>query len=184
MNLSKSAVVSSLLIFIWIPFLCMSQVHYQTISLEELVRSSPYIFLVRAENPSFSVTKIKIHSKLLKELGIQEKLIKKVPDFERRIGHYRIQEVLKGSWDQKSISVLPANFINSLELHILYYGTGLSVSPIYLSYNSPQNLNEENQDFIIFLHRSSRPAMFEWTTVGSLESIDRKEEILNLISKQ
>ncbi|MBM9501106.1 hypothetical protein JWG44_12670 [Leptospira sp. 201903071] len=179
MNLSKK--ITFYWILLWSPFLCMSQIHYQQITLEELVRSSPYIFLVRAADPSFSVTKIKIHSKLLKELGIQEKLKKKVPDFERRIAHYEVQEVLKGSWDQKTISVLPANFVNSLELHILYYGTGLSISPIYLSYNPPQEVNEENQDFIIFLRRSSRFETFEWNTVGSIESIGRKEEILDLI---
>ncbi|MBM9579204.1 hypothetical protein JWG45_18835 [Leptospira sp. 201903070] len=161
----------------------MSQIHYQQVTLEELVQSSPYIFIVSAATPSFSVTKIKIQSKLLKELGIHEKLQKKVPDFERRIAHYEIQEVLKGSWDQKTISVLPANFLNSLELHILYYGTGLSISPIYLSYSSQQSekIDTENQSFIIFLNRSSRFEMFEWRVTGSLESEERKKEISNLI---
>ncbi|WP_244939971.1 hypothetical protein [Leptospira adleri] len=182
MNLSKNALV--FILCLWIPFLCMSQVHYQTITLEELVRSSPYIFSVRAADPSFSITKIKVHSKLLKELGIQEKLRNKVPDFERRIAHYEVREILKGQSNQKTISVLPANFLNSLELHILYYGTGLSVSPIYLSYNPSREINEENQDFIIFLRPSSRFETFEWTAVGSLESLDRKKEILELIQKK
>ncbi|RHX92737.1 hypothetical protein DLM75_06075 [Leptospira stimsonii] len=182
MYLSKNKFFLILFIFLWIPFFCMSQIHYQTITLEELVRSSPYIFLVRAASPSFSLTKIKIHSKLLKELGIREKLQKKVPDFERRISHFEILEILKGESEERTISVLPANFLNSLELHVLYYGTGLSVSPIYLSYHSSEEVNEEHQDFIIFLQRSSRFKMYEWNTAGSSESINRKKDILELIS--
>ncbi|RHX81560.1 hypothetical protein EHQ05_01740 [Leptospira yasudae] len=179
-------ILSKILIYLLLPFLCMSQVHYETIDLDDLIRSSSHIVLVRASDPPYSVRKVKIDSRLLKELGIQTKPKNKIPDFERRIYRYEVLETYKGNVETKTIEVLPANYEDSLELHILYYGIGLSKSPIYPAYRSSlsEEPNPENQNFILFLSVFHRTGEFEMSAIGGIESADKKEEILNKIGKR
>ncbi|MGJ4752491.1 hypothetical protein [Leptospira kmetyi] len=178
-------ILFKILIYLPFPFLCMSQIHYEKINLEELIRSSSHIVLVRPSDPAYSIRKIKIDAHLLKELGIQTKPKNKIPDFERRIYQYQILEVYKGNINEKEIKTLPANYRSSLELHALYYGIGLSKSPIYPHYESSLKETDEqqNQNFILFLNTTDTPGEYEYSVSGGAESSDKKEEILGLIRK-
>lgn len=178
-------ILFKILIYISFPFLCMSQIHYEKITLEELIRNSSFIVLVRPANPAYTIRKVKIDAKLLKELGVQTKLKNKIPDFERRIYRYEILEVYKGNINEKEIQTLPANYENSLELHALYYGIGLSKSPIYPHYESSisEETEQSNKNFILFLNSTGKTGEYESSVSGGAESENKKEEILELIRK-
>ncbi|TGL99948.1 hypothetical protein EHQ76_12825 [Leptospira barantonii] len=178
-------ILFKILIYLPFPFLCMSQIHYENITLEELIRSSSHIVLVRPSDPAYTIRKVKIDSKLLKELGIQSKPKNKIPDFERRIYQYQVLEVYKGNINEKEIKTLPADYESSLELHALYYGIGLSKSPIYMHYQSSisEDPEQTNQNFILFLNSTDKPGEYESSVSGGIESADKKEEILAIIRK-
>ncbi|WP_061247629.1 hypothetical protein [Leptospira noguchii] len=189
MILFKKRFQKPLRIFIWtgmlIPAICMNKVFYKKINLEEMIRASSHILLVRASNPSHSDQNIKINTKLLKKLGIKTKLKNKVPDFRIGIQHFKVIEVYKGNLEEDEIKVFPANFESNLYIHILYYGIGYSKSPIYHIYKSSQigGADLENQYFILFLNKMTHFQEFRWSVLGAMESVNYKEEILNLIRK-
>ncbi|WP_061243544.1 hypothetical protein [Leptospira interrogans] len=176
-------------IFIWIGMIvsaiCRNEVFYKKIDLEEMIRASSHILLGRISKPSYSDRNIKINTKLLKKLGINTKLKNDVPDFRVKIQHFKVAEVYKGNLEENEIKVFPANFESDLYIHILYYGIGYSESPIYHVYESSQirEADLENQYFILFLSNANYFHEFRWSFLGAMESLNYKEEILNVIQK-
>ncbi|TGK34338.1 hypothetical protein EHQ12_16550 [Leptospira gomenensis] len=167
------------------PVLCMSQIHYHKIELEELVDRSAYVFVVKPTNPSYTIRKIKIDAALLKERKIEIPRGKKIPDYEFRVNRYEVVETLKGGFSGTIIQVLPPELRHSLESHILYYGIGLSESPIYFSYEASSPIDWENGNYILFANVSSKnPEDYHWTVHGAAESVLMKEKISELIRKQ
>ncbi len=151
----------------------VSQIHYRSISLEALVRHSPYIFIVKRSKPETTIKKIPIH---------QDR--EKHPDFTHVTYHYEIVETLRGPKELTpggKINVLPANSDKEFSLHKEYYLEGLSVSPIYGSYRSAVDPNSAAA-FVIFvgLHDEEH---FQFTVLGAYEDIGRRKEILDLMKK-
>ena len=123
-----------------------SQTVYRSRTLEDLIRVSQYILVVKEAKPFFTVKEIDITPK-----G-KEKNKRKYPPFEKRIFHYEVIETLyhgagknsrgfvlpaeneSKSSIPKSIDVIQANMEERLELHILYYIDGFSESTIYKRY--------------------------------------------------
>ncbi|MDV6235382.1 hypothetical protein CH379_007050 [Leptospira ellisii] len=163
----------------------MSQIHYQKIELEELVDRSSFVFVVRPSNPAYTIRKIRIDSALLKERKIRLPRGKKVPDYEFRVNRYEVVETLKGEFSGETIEVLPPDLRHSMESHILYYGIGLSESPIYFSYEPASPIDWASGNYILFANASAKvPGEYYWTVQGAAESIPMKEKISELIRKQ
>jgi hypothetical protein len=149
----------------------VSQIHYHYVSLQDLVRRSPYIFVVKRAQPDSTIIKIPIHQDRDKH-----------PDFTHVTFHYEIIQTLRGPKELspgQKIDVLPANSDEEFSLHKEYYLEQLSVSPIYDSYRSGVDPNAAPA-LIIFvgLHDEKR---FQLIATNACEDVGRKEEILKMM---
>ncbi len=102
-----------------------SRVHYEQITLEQLVQRSPTIVVAHVGEPATQTSQIAV--------GTPDQ---KAPPFQRVQHRYVVDEVLRGAAILKGRTILvdEANFSEQLELHKRYYLEGTSKSPIYDRY--------------------------------------------------
>ena len=102
-----------------------NRVHYDQITLEQLVQRSPTIVVAHVGEPPTQTTQLAIG-----------KPDQKAPPFQRVQQRYVVDEVLRGAATLKGRTILvdEANFSEQLELHKRYYLEGTSKSPIYDRY--------------------------------------------------
>lgn len=149
----------------------MSQVFYQKKNLQDIIFEADFIITVKKSNPEKIIEKISIHSDE-----------KKYPPYSRTILYYDKMEVL---WEKEKtqetkgkIKVLHAKDDFYFSLHKEYYLQGLSVSFRENIYES--KLDSKTQKFILFLKKNTQ-GNWEFVCQGSIESIEKKEEVLKLI---
>jgi hypothetical protein len=152
----------------------VGQVHYENISLEQLISRSDYIFIARKLDPAYTTEEIKIHRD-----------IKKYPPFKKIIYHFNVIDELlnKGedSYKGKDIDVIPEDLETELKIHKLYYLEGIHKSPIYLNYESSADFSKSTE-LIVFLRLSS-DGQFAFAAGGAYEAVSKKQEIVKKIQR-
>ena len=143
----------------------MSQVHYEDISLEDLVGYAQFILVVEKEDPFENKETITFNSP-------------KCPDFEKISHNFKVMEIIK-SMDENlkpgdSIKAFQAFAELRLDIHKQYYLEGVSKSPIFPEYNSKSDF--ESPQLIIFLNMN-----LEFASIHAYEDIGKKEEIEKIL---
>jgi len=155
----------------------MSQIFYEYIDLEELIRSSGLILVVEVNNPFETYQKINVKGKLLK----------KCPPFNKYLHNYKVMEELYNNTGKsllnKNIKVSSATYELDLEAHRMYYIDGIMESPIYFAYNPGFDLYEKNT-VIIFINKVNDSEEYRYTYSFSYESLDKIEVIKKTILKK
>ena len=170
----KSA-VSFLLIFNFLAVkeAFVNQVHYDDISLTQLVDNSQYICVVKKCGVEYTIKEISIN---------WDK--RRYPPFREVINHFVVVEELLNNpgvpFVGKKIDVIPSDLDTKLEVHKMYYLKGIAKSPIYASYGTALNFDDA-EEMIVFL-RSHGKGTFAFVADGAYEDIAKKDEIMGLVN--
>jgi len=154
----------------------MSQIHYHSITLEEMVSGSSIIVTARQMQPFTSTVTIPLEKK-----NHEGKLVE-LPPYEKFYRHFEVTKILKDPMKEVKkgpVAVAEAHFENSLDLHIEYHLEGLARSPEYRSYNGEKDVSDL-AEAILFLHCFDELSFafdFSW------ESIDRIKEVKKFLNK-
>lgn len=138
----------------------MSQVHYEEVGLDELMRAE-FIAVV-------------------KDLKTEDKTVpvQGCPDFGFRVVTFEVLECLKGELP-KTITVEPSTFAMDRSMHIEYHVNDMMVSPIYQQFPA----GPRGESCIVFLRKGVQEP-YAFVVEGSWVPLERKEEILKKISSQ
>ncbi|WP_282081094.1 hypothetical protein [Aquimarina algiphila] len=164
------------LVFTLILCLPMSRDRRVSVSLHDILqRPSTIVVKVKKNNP-FSVQ--------------QEEKVKKGlmsgPNFIHPIHHYKVEEILyKGNEANQinigqDISVRRANFRTHLRRHKMYHLRKMRKSIYTYHYEKEMDITTVNQA-IIYITYQEEDKVFEYVVQGAYDSIDKKENILNLL---
>ena len=152
----------------------VSQIHYQYISLENLIQQSRLILVAKKLNPFTTEEEIEIH-----------KNREKYPPFKKVISHFNIiKELYNGcgnSYKGMDIKVEGANSDLNLKLHKKYYLQGMGVSPLLTLYES--GVNMYNADMMIVFLSCLDDGRIKFSSDGGIESLKKEKEISKLIKK-
>lgn len=153
----------------------MSQVHYEFLTLEEMVHHSSCIIVAKKNDPFISSEDIDITR------GASFSEEEMPPPYRKLTWSFDVLKTLKGKKFIKKgrIQVTEAHFDASLKVHTSWHIDGMSRSPSYQAYNSGTDISDLDEA-ILFLHHYKE---FHFALDFSWESIDRKKEIKKLIRK-
>ncbi len=149
----------------------LSQVHYESISLEQLVARSE-IIVVATPAGDAKTTKVAVG--------------KDAPPFSYSQRPYRVSDVLKGSLsakDKKRLWVAGANLTQQFSLHKRYYIDKVSKSPIYERYEAATPVGSGPR--LLFLRRTEfqgRPKMIA-SVFGAEEQLAQRAAVEALVNK-
>jgi|GEM_PF-2787233 len=153
----------------------MSQIHYQFLSLEEMIRHSSCIVVASKNVPFISHEDIDITR------GIKFSEEEKPPPYKKLTRSFNVLEILKGKKIIKKgpVQVIEAHLDASLKVHTSWHLDGMSRSPSYQAYNSGTDISDLDKAILFMNHYKEFHFAFDF----SWESIDRKKEIKKLIRK-
>lgn len=156
----------------------MSQVHYREVTIEEVVKNSGVIVVVKAAKPFFTEKIFPIHEDQ-----------KKYPPYHQITHHYKIVKILS---DKRGvlktgqvINVDQTTASNDFESHRMYYLEGFSESPIVYAYRREGRVsnNLEEGNHILFLNGPTPENLFRFTNEFSFDDEDMEDQIMRLIRK-
>jgi len=153
----------------------LSQIHYEDVSLKDLVSKAQFILVVEKTEPFLTTEEIPIHRNS-----------EKYPPFKKYTYHFKATEELynKSGISQigKQINVLPGDLETDLTIHKLYYLEGIAKSPIYAKYNTRADFFKADK-LILFLRRYDEKNL-EIIADGAYEDLSKKNEIMDLIKNK
>lgn len=153
-----------------------TQVHYENVSFEDLVRQSQVIVVVRRAEPGTRDVKIPITG----PAG-------PYPDYGYQLDRLVVVEVIKGSGVKPGVTVElgPATAADDLHLHRSYYVEQIGKSPIYFSYESSLGWDKKPETWLEFMHpcRVEAEDHFCRTLTGAREDIARRGDVEKLLAK-
>lgn len=179
-----------IILFLFISSAPGNKVFLRTIPLEQLVRLSDMILVVRPLKPFMASESIKIPGYNKRESS------KIIPDFQThslnvevlRVVSDRLHKNLTGA----KIAIYPAYAQEGLYLHTKYYAEGIAKSPLNYRYDSilsEESLEKENE-FVAFVTyswtREGGQTDFEFTAARSFdraEVIPKVEEMLKKVNQ-
>ena len=147
----------------------MSQIHYQFLTLEEMVRHSTCIVVANKNDPFITSEDIDITG------GIEFPEEEKPPPYRKLTRSFTVLEILKGKKIIKKgpVQVPEAHLDASLKVHTSWHIDGMSRSPSYQAYSSGVDISDL-AEAILFMHHDKE---FHFAFDFSWESVDRKKEI-------
>lgn len=158
----------------------LSQVHYESISLAQLIERSEMVLIVKMAKPGQRQIQIPIG---------KDKKGQEAPAFVRVQTRCEVQRALTAAGAElvgKTIEIDGANWQDTLSMHKVYYLEGMGISPIYERYHpaerpDPQALEEESKGapFIVFLRREvyEKKAGFAFVVEGAVERLKNRAAI-------
>lgn len=151
----------------------MSQIHYQLLSLEEMVKHSSCIVVATKNDPFITSENIDITR------GIKFAEKDTPPPYRKLTRSFEVLEILKGKNNIKKgpVLVTEAHLDASLKIHTSWHLDGMSRSPSYQAYNSGIDISDLDQAIIFLNHYEGFHFAFDF----SWESTDRKKEIKKMI---
>lgn len=165
-----------LCIILLAPLLKANQIHYEYMSLEELVRSSDLIVVAKKMTPYWSTRKIEVKC---------YSSAKKSPPYTQIVYHMTIKEALFDKSGEKlagkNIRIQMPDDESQIELQRKYYCEGISKSPIYRAYKRPAEVDDEDVQ-ILFLKKED--GFFYYTAERAQESMRKKEQIVEMIKNK
>jgi len=154
----------------------LTQIAYDPISLEELVRDAAVIVVARPATPARRSKKIPIAPAGHKPDA------EKWPPFARELTRWQIVEVLRGDKLAAGavVEIDEAYFDTRLRVHRDYYVKHLGKSPIFRRYAAPAD--DAAPERVLFLGRGEGGGL-AFAADGAVESVGRKAEIVALMAK-
>jgi hypothetical protein len=160
----------------------VGRIHYDQVTLEELVRQSPLVVAGRLEG--FSPVEVPLTS-------VKGEDRKKHPPFSYSLCVFDAVEVLKSDGPGKiegRIDVQPAHLGTKFSVYKKYHLEKVSKSPIYEVYGQRKPL-EKGQRYILFLswgsdlgpEREAGGPLFRFTADNAFEAAGEEPNILRLI---
>ena len=135
----------------------VSQIHYQTVTLAELVERSELILIVKSAKPAQRQINIPIGAPGPDSLVAAGQQKKEAPAFVRVLSRCEVLGALSKAGAElvgKTIEIDSAHWQETLALHKSYYLEGISESPIYERYQPAEPVPEpEPRPSIVFLRR-------------------------------
>jgi len=180
----------------------MTQINFQNIPLEQLVKMSEYVLIVNKGKPFIVEEKISIlpgDSNFLDNNNppyyeppyhdrepAKDQKNKNYPPYGRQLFRFQITEILFSSNPELAVNaeivVSEAHGDRKLRLHKAFYLEGARISPIYVSYESSLNhaIYGGADKVIIFLsHHDDR---FYFICENAYESVRKRKKIIKLIN--
>ena len=159
-----------------------SQVHYRTITLDELARRTTHVLFVRRLKPFFTTETVDITPKGKRPDPAQ------YPAYRRPVYRFQVERALRLPKDEKlpkQIEVVSANDEANLELHRKYYVEKIGRSPIYESYESPTSRKAEAAErAILFLVQArAKPPRFRYVVQGAAELVSEEPRVKRALAK-
>jgi hypothetical protein len=120
----------------------LGRIHYDEVSLDDLLGMSPTIAVVRPAEPSTESRTI--------ELG------EGIEPFTYALMHYEVVEYLRPAREAKPGERLVVTGFDqaNFDLHVMYYAHGVSKSPLWPRYEAKHPPADPSESMIVFLHRS------------------------------
>lgn len=179
----------------------VTQIHYQEVSLEDVVNRSGYIFVAKRATPFVTTELISILPKGSDFIGKNDppyysppyhdpapgerQEAKNYQPFTRVLYAFEIAEVL---FPEKAdiqvgerISVMQAYNAQKLDLHKMYNLEGKRKSPLYQRYAASVNLMDEDVPESLILFVSQPGGRFEFAFEDAYETHENKARVLKLI---
>ncbi|MFO0577465.1 MAG: hypothetical protein U1A78_25965 [Polyangia bacterium] len=164
----------------------VSQIHYQTVTLAELVERSELILIVKTAKPAQKQITIPIGTPGPNSLVAPSQQKKEAPAFVRVLSRIEVQGALSKDGAElggKTIEVDSAHWQETLALHKSYYLEGISESPIYERYQPAEPAAEpepQDRSFIVFLRREGASG-YAFVVDGAVERIRNRAAIEKLL---
>jgi hypothetical protein len=155
----------------------LSQIHYQDISLQDLVDRSALILVVKTAKPGQRQIQIPIG---------KDRSNKPAPPFTRVQVRCEVQAALSegaAALVGKTLEIDGAHWEQSLSMHKRYYLQGMSISPIYQHYRAaeePTDAKDPGAPYIVFLRREGKDG-YAFTVDGAIEHVNQREAIEAII---
>jgi hypothetical protein len=152
-----------------------NMIHYDDISLEDIVHVSTMILIVKKDSRFIIEKRILVRCKTSS---------KTCPDYIMTTHRFMVTDEMKNTTGRKlvgqTIEVHSANESTEMLVHELYYCEDRAKSPIYKRYNTECALDKENTVIIFLMERDDQ---IGYTAQQSYESLHRKDEIAAEIGK-
>lgn len=162
----------------------LSQIHYQIISLKELMERSEFVLVVKLAKPSQRQIQVPIG----KDRRNQE-----APAFVRVQTRCEVLRALAPAGTTgaelvgKTLEIDGANWQETLAMHKIYYLEGIGESPIYDRYEPADRAGAQTQEpepkdapFIVFLRREGKSG-FAFAAEGAVERLKNRAAIEELL---
>lgn len=155
----------------------VGQIHPKSITLEQLIRRSECILVVKKAKPFTRIVKTELDD------------TKRYPPHESPRFSYKVVEVLKDESDAKpavgaKIEVVPAHDRMMLNLSRRYHLEGVHKSPILEFYNDGAARVEKREKFIIFLRRNGEERNYVFAAGDAVDDIGKKSVIDSALDLQ
>jgi hypothetical protein len=152
-----------------------NRIHYDDISLKELVHDSSMILIAEKDRPFVVEKKIPVRCK---------SITRSCPDYTMTMHRFNVTSEIKNTTGRKfvgqKLKVHSANERTEMYVHELYYCEKIAKSPIYKRYNTECAIDKENTVIIFLMERDDQ---ISYTAQQSYESLHRKDEIAAEIGK-
>jgi len=158
----------------------MSGGEYVEITLDEVIKQSDVIAIVKSSRPASVVEEVLIH-----------KDQQKFPSFKRYISLFEVVDILYKNDNVASlenvilsngiiIKVLPAAYNKELDLHRRYYLEGDTKTIGINKYKDYDNKFKKLKEWIVFLRYNAQEKMLEFTALDAVEALEKKNKIIVL----
>lgn len=164
----------------------LSQVHYRTISLEQLVERSEIVLIVKTAKPDQRQIQVPIG---------KDKKNQEAPAFVRVLTRCEVQRTLSPAGAElvgKTIEIDGAHWQGTLAMHRAYYLEGMGISPIYERYEPADRADaqaqaaEKDAPFIVFLRREVYDGKngLAFVVEGAVERLKNRAAIEELLRRR
>jgi len=149
----------------------MSQIHYQDLTLEEMIRRASAVIVVSKREP------FRVEEKIAIDEDPQ-----KCPPFTKVTYNFRVKQVLFGDnnavAEGKDIVAVDQTTGTYLTMHKKYHLEGISKSPIFEHYDTKADFIKD-RELILFTSIIGRDEL----NFISYESVSKKKDVLAIIKK-
>lgn len=169
----------------------LSQVHYETISLKQVIERSELVLIVKLAKPNQRQIQVPIG---------KDKKGQDAPAFVRVLTRCEVQRALTAAGAElvgKTIEIDGANWQDTLAMHKIYYLEGIGESPIFDRYepadqstaaarSAAQAAEPKDAPFIVFLRRESYEGKhgLAFVVEGATERVKNRAAIEELLLRR
>ena len=163
----------------------MSGAAWVELTLDKVIGNSDVIAIVKKSQPPFIIEEVPV-----------DKDQKKFPPFKKQVSLFEIVDILyandnalQGTFSENvslppgsTIKVLQAGYDKKLNLHKRYYLEGAMKTIGIDHYKGYDTKLEKSKERIVFLRYNQNEKMLEFTADGSIEAVNKKDEIIKYLN--
>lgn len=155
----------------------VGQIHPRAISLEQLIRKSECIFVVKKGKPYSRILEIELDDS------------KRFPPYQSPRFSYKVVKILKDETKStpaigSKIEVAPAHDGTMLHVSRRYHLEGVHKSPILEFYDGNGREIEKREKLIVFLRRNDEEGNYSFTADQAMEDVEKKPLVDSLLKTE